>query len=62
MNIWLLHKLDQERVFIYIIQEEAWNSLYGVYKNGVHFNHYHAYTSQPSLNAVGEEIKAGHAY
>lgn len=49
-------------MFIYIIQEEAWNSLYGVYKNGVHFNHYHAYTSQPSLNAVGEEIKAGHAY
>lgn len=42
-------------------EEDAWNSSYGAYKNGVHFNHYHAYTSQPSLNAIGEEIKAGHA-
>ena len=42
-------------------EADAWSSLLGRYKNGVHFNHYHAYTSLPSLNAIGEEIKAGHA-
>ena len=37
------------------------NNIVYVYKNGIHFDHYHAYDSLKPLDALGNEIKAGHA-